>query len=280
MSTQNITGSSSLRERWSDPVISILTVVLILMLFVFAPLQALGIAAFQVLGFVSALVLIGGVFFVSASHVVAAAMLTALAMAIWAAFARLTAPSSFDVYLIAGAWLTMGVVLIFVVGRTVFAPGRVNYHRIVGAILVYLSIAVTFVALFTFVGLLTLLLVRSLKDPWSKPQRRFSQNQIPRDRSREHDGTQSLSASSNAEDADMRLDRLPYHNRLIRGPAKVGSWHLTDLATAPGSCPLSEVKQTSGRAVTKSANDPSRTLGRSVWGQLFALSRSPPVAKC
>jgi Ion channel len=154
MSTRNITGSSSLRERWSDPVISILTVVLILMLFVFAPLQALGIAAFQVLGFVSALVLIGGVFFVSASHVVAAAMLTAFAMAIWAAFARLTAPSSFDVYLIAGAWLTMGVALIFVVGRTVFAPGRVNYHRIVGAILVYLSIAVTFVALFTFVGLL------------------------------------------------------------------------------------------------------------------------------
>jgi len=124
------------------------------MLFVFAPLQAVGITAFQVLGFVSALVLIGGVFFVSASHVVAAAMLTALAMAIWAAFARLTAPSSFDIYLIAGAWLTMGVVLIFVVGRKVFAPGRVNYHRIVGAILVYLSIAVTFVALFTFVGLL------------------------------------------------------------------------------------------------------------------------------
>jgi hypothetical protein len=129
MSTQNTRGSSSLRERWSDPVISMLTVVLILMLFVFAPLQAVGITAFHVLGFVSALVLIGGVFFVSASHLVAAAMLTALAMAIWAAFARLTAPSSFDIYLIATAWLTMSVVLIFVVGRTVFAPGRVNYHR-------------------------------------------------------------------------------------------------------------------------------------------------------
>jgi hypothetical protein len=44
--------------------------------------------------------------------------------------------------------------LIFVVGRMVFAPGRVNYHRLVGAILVYLSIATTFVALSTFVGLL------------------------------------------------------------------------------------------------------------------------------
>jgi Ion channel len=124
------------------------------MLFVFAPLQALGIATFQVLDFVSALVLIVGVFFLSASHVVAVALLTALAMAIWAAIARLAAPSNFDVYLMAGAWLTMSFVLIFVVGRKVFAPGRVNYHRIVGAILVYLSIAATFVALFTFVGLL------------------------------------------------------------------------------------------------------------------------------
>jgi hypothetical protein len=153
MSTQNIGSLSSLREQWTDQVISMLTVVLILMLFVFAPLKAVGITAFQVFEFASALVLIGGVFFVSASPIVAAAMLAAFAMAIWAAFARLTAPSTFDIYLLAGAWLIMSVVLIFVVGRLVFASGRVNYHRIVGAILVYLSIATTFVALFTFIGL-------------------------------------------------------------------------------------------------------------------------------
>jgi hypothetical protein len=123
-------------------------------MFVFAPLQAAGMTAFQVLGFASALVLIGGLFFVSASHVIAAATLVAFAMAAWAAFARLTAPSSRDVYLIAGAWLIMAVALILVVGQAVFAPGRVNYHRIVGAILVYLSTAMMFAALFTFVGLL------------------------------------------------------------------------------------------------------------------------------
>jgi hypothetical protein len=142
MSTKNIDDQNSSRERWNDRVISILTVALILMLFVFAPLQAtgitlVGITVFQLLGFALALVLIGGVFFLLASPIVAAAMVVALAMAVWAAFARLTAPSRFDV-----------------VGRTVFATGRVNYHRIVGAILVYLSIATTFVALFTFVGLL------------------------------------------------------------------------------------------------------------------------------
>ena len=41
-----------------------------------------------------------------------------------------------------------------VVARAVFAPGRITYHRIMGAILLYLTIGVTFVALYTFVGLL------------------------------------------------------------------------------------------------------------------------------
>jgi len=106
MSTQNIGGLNSSQERWKGRFISILTLVLILMLFVFAPLQAagitvVGITVFQVLGLASALALIGGVLFVSASPIVAAGMIAALAMAVWAAFARLTAPSSFDVYLIA-----------------------------------------------------------------------------------------------------------------------------------------------------------------------------------
>jgi Ion channel len=36
----------------------------------------------------------------------------------------------------------------------VFSPGRITYHRIIGAILVYLSVALTFVALYSIVGLL------------------------------------------------------------------------------------------------------------------------------
>jgi hypothetical protein len=48
----------------------------------------------------------------------------------------------------------MGITLGYVVARAVFAPGRVSYHRIIGAILVYLSVALTFSALFTIVGLL------------------------------------------------------------------------------------------------------------------------------
>jgi hypothetical protein len=155
MVSQNISNSlSRLRVRWNDPLLTVLTVLLILMLFVFAPLQALGIKMFQVLGFVSALGLIGGAFFMSGSPVIAVALLAAFIMAGTAAVSRLHAPSTLDVYLFAGALLIMGTTLGYVVARAVFATGRVSYHRIIGAVLVYLSVAVNFSALFTIVGML------------------------------------------------------------------------------------------------------------------------------
>jgi hypothetical protein len=148
------TALGRLRERWSDPLLTTLTVLLILMMFVFAPLQAIGIKLFQVFGFASALVIIGGVFLMSGSPTVVVALLAAFIMAGTAAISRLNSPSILDVYLLSGAFLIMGTVLISVVARAVFSPGRVTHHRIIGAILVYLSIALTFVALYSIVGLL------------------------------------------------------------------------------------------------------------------------------
>jgi hypothetical protein len=143
-----------LRERWSDPLLTALTVLLILTLFVFAPLQAVGIKLFQLLGFASALGIIGGILLMSGSPTIVVALLAAFIMAVTAAVSRLNSPSIQDVYLLSGAFLIMGIVLSCVVARAVFSPGRVTYHRIIGAILVYLSIALTFVALYSFVGLL------------------------------------------------------------------------------------------------------------------------------
>lgn len=121
------------------------------MMFVFAPLQAVGIKLFQVLGFASALAVIGGLFLMSGSTTVVIALLVAFIMAGTAAVSRLNSPSIVDVYLLSGAFLIMGTVLISVVARAVFSSGRVTHHRIIGAILVYLSAALTFVALYSIV---------------------------------------------------------------------------------------------------------------------------------
>jgi hypothetical protein len=141
-----------LRERWSDPLLTALTLLLFIMLFVIAPLQASGILVFQAFELVFAIILIVGVFVMSGSRTAAAAMLVALLMATVGAVFRLKAPSALDINLFAGAWLITGITLGCVVVRAVFAPGRVTQHHVMGAILLYLTIAVIFVALFTFVG--------------------------------------------------------------------------------------------------------------------------------
>jgi hypothetical protein len=143
-----------LRERWSDPLLTALTVLLFVMLFVIAPLQASGIFLFQAFELVFAIILIAGVFVMSGSRIAAAAMVVALAMATVGAIFRLKAPSILDINLFAGAWLITGIVMGSVVARAVFAPGRVTQHHVMGAILLYLTIAIIFVALFTFIGTL------------------------------------------------------------------------------------------------------------------------------
>jgi Ion channel len=143
-----------LRDRWSDPLLTALTGLLLVMLFVVAPLQALGIFVFQAFELVLAIVLVVGVFVVSGSRTAVVAMLVALAMVTVGATLRLGSPSILDLNLFAGSWLIMGITLGWVVARATFAGGRVTYHRIMGAVLLYLTIAVVFAALFTFIGTL------------------------------------------------------------------------------------------------------------------------------
>jgi hypothetical protein len=58
-----------------------------------------------------------------------------------------------DLYLDSTAWLVAGLALIVVVARAVFGPGQITFHRVVGAVLLYLSIGLVFVALYAFVAL-------------------------------------------------------------------------------------------------------------------------------
>ena len=141
-----------LRQQWSDPLLTALTMLLFVMLFVIAPLQASGIFVFQAFELLFAIILVAGVFVMSGSRIAVLAMVVALATATVGGLLRLRAPSILDINLFAGAWLIMGVTMAWVVAPAVFGPGRVTYHHIMGAVLLYLTIAVIFVALFTFVG--------------------------------------------------------------------------------------------------------------------------------
>ena len=148
------TTLSDLRERWSDPLLTALTVLLAVMLFAFPPLEATGFAVAQDLVFAIAFAVIAATVVLSGNRIAIVAMLIAIGLAVTAALFRLQEPSLTDVYLKASAWILGALALIFVVARAVFAPGLVNYHRVMGAILLYLAMGWVFAGLYTLVGLL------------------------------------------------------------------------------------------------------------------------------
>ncbi|HUU25029.1 MAG TPA: ion channel [Methyloceanibacter sp.] len=143
---------NDLRERWRDPLLTALTIMLALLMFVLAPLRAEQIPGAQEIGFALVAILTGAVLVLSGKRFAMWALLTAILLAAIAAIHRLYQPSILDVYLDATAWLLISLALIVEVGRVVFGPGRVTYHRVVGAVLLYLAMGLAFAALFAFIG--------------------------------------------------------------------------------------------------------------------------------
>ena len=142
-----------LQRRWRDPLLTALTALLALLLFVIAPLQASGAITSDGIGFALIALAAAALLVVSGSLLPVLWTLLAVALSVLAAVLRV-AHSGFALYSDAAAWVILGLSTGWVVARAVFGPGRVNYHRIVGAILLYLLIGATFVALYTFIGLL------------------------------------------------------------------------------------------------------------------------------
>jgi Ion channel len=142
-----------LQKEYSDPLLSVLTVLLLIMLFVVAPFQAAGIMMFEAFGVIVALVMVASVLVISASPTATLVILAAFLLNVFVVIARLIKPLTYDLYLVAAAWFVIVCTLAVVVARTVFGQGHVSFHRIVGAVLLYLLIALAFVSLFMLVGL-------------------------------------------------------------------------------------------------------------------------------
>jgi hypothetical protein len=153
MILDSISDLRQLRNQRSDSLLTVLTGVLILLIFVFAPLQAVGVYAFHLFAVGLLLAIIGSMVIISSSPTALVLMSIALVANIAVFFLRLYYPLPFHLHILAGAWLIIACTLGIVVTQEVFRRGHVTYHRIIGAILLYLLIAVAFATLFAFVGL-------------------------------------------------------------------------------------------------------------------------------
>jgi hypothetical protein len=142
-------------RRHPDWLLTLLTAVLTLMIFVFAPLQAAGFALFQAFAIAGLLVMISGALAISGNPIALGFMFIAFALNVAVFLLRLYYVWSYNLLVLAAAWFMIANILAIVVAQAVFRGGRITYHRIIGAVLLYLLIAVSFATLFAFVGLST-----------------------------------------------------------------------------------------------------------------------------
>jgi hypothetical protein len=156
MSIRRAFGDFSARHQRADYLLTVLTALLLLLMFVIAPLRASGIEALDIPAALIAIAMVFGVLLLSANLVASVFLFIAFAVSLWVVVLHVigTPASQLHVFLTATAWLILSFSLGWPVARAVFAPGRVTYHRIIGAVLLYLLIATIFVSLFTFIGLL------------------------------------------------------------------------------------------------------------------------------
>lgn len=156
MSILDSVGDLRARHRRTDYLLTILTALLMLLMFVIVPLRAAGIEAFDMVAGLIALAMVFAVLLLSANVGASIAMFVAFGISLWMLILRLmgSPASQLHEFLTAAAWLILSLTLGWTVVQAVFGPGRVTYHRIIGAILLYLLIALIFASIFIFVGLL------------------------------------------------------------------------------------------------------------------------------
>jgi hypothetical protein len=141
-----------LHDEWRDRILTALTLLMVVHLFVVAPLESHALHI-QPIGAVFVVLLSIGLLILSRSLVPVAAILLVVGLLAVAVVLRIRGGHvALDVSLQAAAWLLIALVIIWTVARAVFGPGRITYHRIVGAIMLYLTIGLVFVALYTLVG--------------------------------------------------------------------------------------------------------------------------------
>jgi hypothetical protein len=143
---------TAFRTKYSDPILSGLTLILILLLFLLLPLQAENGLAFAPLGVAVTLVMAAGVYVLSGRWIVLFPIALALMLHVALQLIRNQEMPHQHVYLIASLWLTLSTTFAIVVSHAVFAQGRITTHRIIGAILLYLLVAMIFGSLFLFIG--------------------------------------------------------------------------------------------------------------------------------
>ena len=142
------------QDRLIDPSLTALLVLQVFLLFVALPLAAIGVPVAHPVAW--ALLLVAVTLVVVLSRRVGASVFMLLGLASAAAsfaFGREWSPITASV-LDHGGFMLAFSALVWVLAHALYAPGRITFHRLQGAIVIYLSLATIFANAFGFVWLL------------------------------------------------------------------------------------------------------------------------------
>jgi hypothetical protein len=139
------------QERWRDPILTALLVLLSLEVFLGEPLARARVPEAPALVVVWFLLVISAVMIASRHWVAVTAIFLSSALAMGANILRIGDPSRLTICLGSGSLLVFMAALGWIVWKAVFGPGHVTHHRIQGAVVLYLCIALWFAALYEMV---------------------------------------------------------------------------------------------------------------------------------
>jgi len=153
--------TSRWQERVTEPSLTVLVVLEFFAIFVAAPLADMGLRSNPADIVLALLILSAALAVVWRNRAAAITIATAFILGVLTAILRQGSPSKLTICVDFGAKLTFLVTLTWVVGGAVFGPGRVTFHRVRGAIAIYLQISL----MFTFLYLMMLRLVPAAFTP-------------------------------------------------------------------------------------------------------------------
>jgi hypothetical protein len=143
--------SADWRERWRDPILTALLLLLSLQVFVGEPLARTRFPEAPLFAVVWLLLVIAAVLVAARHWIAVAAILLSSVLALIANILRIGDPSTLTICVGSGSLVAFMATLGWVVREGVFGPGIVTHHRILGAVVLYLCIAVSFAALYEIV---------------------------------------------------------------------------------------------------------------------------------
>jgi hypothetical protein len=145
-------STGRLGGNWSDYALTALLVLESLILFIAAPLAGMGIRLPLVVGALVLAPLVLAIVIISSSTGARLLAMAAAALGVTGVAFRISHPSLVTVWLGHVAVIMAVIAISLVIGKAVFASGRITHHRIEGAVILYLNIAVAFTSIFRMIS--------------------------------------------------------------------------------------------------------------------------------